>query len=316
MESRTMSTERGIRVAFSHFYPGFSPHDFWIPLMAEASGTPIRLTSVRRADVVCTSVYESFLEVWRRRILSRGTSPRVPTPPASSSESARHIWISGENLRVPAWPYDLSISFDLDSYGLSNIYWPYLMENLNWEMGRKSGVGPPVNSRGVPLPSPISVARPRQSAVSQRKGFVCAFVGNPEPVRMRALKELEKYGDVAVFGSAVGRPVSSKLELASKFKFVLAFENDLYPGYVTEKPLEAYACGAIPLWRGIDSAKLLNPESVVNAADFECLADFAKYVSDLAQEGSRLDQMGREPLLLKEPSLAPLKSALRSVLLI
>ena len=40
--------------------------------------------------------------------------------------------------------------------------------------------------------------------------------------------------------------------VARNYRYFLCFENDLYPGYVTEKPIEAWASGSVPLWRGID----------------------------------------------------------------
>jgi len=146
--------------------------------------------------------------------------------------------------------------------------------------------------------------------VSTRPGFVCAFIGNPEPIRFRAVDELRKFGEVQVFGTAVDRPVSRKLDVAKDFRFVLAFENDVYPGYVTEKPLEAYACGAVPLWRGLDAAKILNPHSMINALDFPSLSHFAKEVASLDADPEKLNRVASEPLVNQVPSLEALKAAL------
>jgi len=46
------------------------------------------------------------------------------------------------------------------------------------------------------------------------------------------------------------RPVDDKLKLCSQFKVVLAMENSLYPGYVTEKLLQAHLSGAHVIYSG------------------------------------------------------------------
>lgn len=130
---------------------------------------------------------------------------------------------------------------------------------------------------------------------------------------MLAIEALRAHGEVKVFGSAVGRPIKNKCEVAKDFRFVLAFENDVYPGYVTEKPLEAYACGAIPLWRGLDSSDLLNGGAIINAMDFDSLASFARHVADLNTDLTRLNSTAKEPLLNETPSLLDLEMALRTL---
>ncbi len=303
-----------LQVAFRRFFPGFSPDDFWAPLLAQACDRAIVLSPAHKADLVITSVFEDFRAIWKRRLLSRRTTPGVPRPSRRLKPGAKQVWVTGENIRVPIDQYDLTVSFDTDSYGGTNLYWPYLLQNLEWHLQEESISYPNMNSRGVPKLEPSSLASPRHNTVTERPGFVCAFIGNPEPVRLRAINELRQFGDVQVFGNAVDRPIASKFEVAQNYRFVLAFENDVYPGYVTEKPLEAYACGAIPLWRGMDSAGLLNPKSLVNAFDFASLADFAQHVATLDSNPQQLDEIARQPLLAQTPSLHHLKSALHRVI--
>ncbi len=299
-----------LRVAFRHFYPNFSPQTFWLPILRRVCETPVALASAHQADLIFTSVFEDFWSIWHRRLFSRRTSPRVPEPARRVLSSAKQIWITGENVRAPLSGYDLTLSFDTDDYGETNLYFPYLLENLNWDTHQEHNSSQLLNLRGAPKLSPIAAARPRVSSVSGRTGFVCAFVGNPEPVRMRAIDSLRKYGEVEVFGSAVGRPAAQKLAIAANFRFMLAFENDVYPGYVTEKPLEAYGCGAVPLWRGLDSAQILNPQAMINAMDYESLSDFAEQVAFVDSNPNKMDAMVQQPLLASIPSLEPLETAL------
>jgi len=205
------------------------------------------------------------------------------------------------------------LSFDRDEYGGSNVYLPLILLSLDW-FG-SSAAGDSVESRraGV-MVSPQQVSRPKLSDVADRPGFVCAFIGNPEPVRMRAVRELQKIGQVDVYGRAAGNPVAGKAAIARDYKFMLCFENDLFPGYVTEKPLEAWASGCIPLWRGIDSEGMLNTSSHVNAYDHRSLEDFVSEVAVLMENKESLRSMGSEPLFSAEPSLEPVVTALRRVI--
>jgi len=65
--------ENYILVNFHRFYPGFSPKTLWIPLIEFASGREVKLVAKRQAELTITSVFESWLEMWALRLLSKGT---------------------------------------------------------------------------------------------------------------------------------------------------------------------------------------------------------------------------------------------------
>ena len=77
--------------------------------------------------------------------------------------------------------------------------------------------------------------------------------------------DLSKIKNVDVYGAAVRRPIADPSKIAPDYKFILCLENDLYPGYVTEKPFEAYLSGAIPLYYGLDNLGFLNQKSIINS---------------------------------------------------
>jgi len=161
---------------------------------------------------------------------------------------------------------------------------------------------------------PSDVVNGRIGNVNERPNFVCAFVGNAEPVRIRAIQALQTIGRVDVFGAAVGLPVPHKYEIARDYRFMLCFENDLYPGYVTEKALEAYECGCIPLWRGLDAANVLNAGAVINAANFQSLKDFANYVQAVDSSPKRKEAYSREPLFTTQPDLGAVMVSMKDLL--
>ena len=64
------------------------------------------------------------------------------------------------------------------------------------------------------------------------------------------------------FRNNIGGAVADKKAFQADHKFAIAFENTSYDGYCTEKLMEAFAAGTIPIyWGDPNVAKDFNPES-------------------------------------------------------
>jgi len=295
-----------------------NPDSFMNRLVADAIQRDIELVSDEKqnVDLQITSVQVPNA-IRMRQMLERLASSWVPaiyrkrdprwalTNPVPSGRANAHLWFTGENVRPPSdQGWDGYLSFDVDSYGGKNAYCPIWWNSV--------GLYGQASSTFIsPAPSIESLIEPHDP-VKRRQEFAVAFINNPHPVRFHAINALRKVGNVQVFGNAVGRPVPNKAQVASKFRFVLCFENDLYPGYVTEKPIEAWATRAIPLWRGEDAAGYLNPKALVNAANFPDLSDFAAEVSRLDSDDDLRAEMSTEPLLLRLPDTGLPKIVIRN----
>ena len=159
----------------------------------------------------------------------------------------------------------------------------------------------------------------RNASYESRKKFCVAFIGKAYPFRMHSLSALSKIGKIDVYGGIARNPRRSdavnKFEIAQDYRFFYAFENDLYPGYVTEKAPEAWATGAIPLYWGLDANKSLNPEAMINLTDFKTLEDFTKRVKEVDASKEKWNRIASQPLLLEKPTLDSIKNALRNALL-
>ena len=72
----------------------------------------------------------------------------------------------------------------------------------------------------------------------------------------------------------------------SKFKFVLAIENNIKEGYVTEKIINAFASGAVPIYQGCSKtvAKQFNKKSYIDINDFTSVDDCINYVKNITDE--------------------------------
>jgi len=146
-----------------------------------------------------------------------------------------------------------------------------------------------------------------------RQQFAAAVIGNPEPMRMRAIRELSKVGEVGLYGSVFNNPVKDKMEVLKNYTFNICFENDLYPGYVTEKVIESWSAGSIPLWWGLDPQGYINPKAIVNFAELG-FDQGISYVLDLMANPDKVKAMQSEPILLKPYDYQELARRLRLLL--
>jgi hypothetical protein len=223
--------------------------------------------------------------------IERNFSPRV------NGSAKRRIWYTGENVRPPIdLEFNGFMSFDQRYFGDQNVYFPLWMHDIGWfdvprfnqRLGKSSHVNELTSGR---VPNSES-----------RNGF-CVFVGNPDPVRIRAVDKLSEVMESGLFGSYFRNPVKNKLEVASRYRFMVCFENDLYPGYVTEKIVEAYLSGTIPLYWGDLGSKrdnLFNHKAFLNLNDFETLDEF---VSKVLESDKNWLPIFAEPLLSQKPNL-------------
>lgn len=216
--------------------------------------------------------------------------------PLPRGKAKAHIWFTGENIRPPSGPWDGYLSFDLDPMDGKNAYCPLWWWSLDL-------LGPAHSPFIDPAPDIRSLVAPRLVS-PERPGFAVAFVNNPDPMRLRMISEMRRFGTVDVFGRMVGKPVPDKMAVAKNYKFVLCFENDLYPGYVTEKPIEAWACGAVPIWWGLDPAGYLNPAAMINAQLFPTFRHAAEYVAQLNADCDAWADTASRALLLQPPDLS------------
>jgi hypothetical protein len=222
-----------------------------------------------------------------------------------SSVGSRNVWWTGENIRPPLeQSYHHFVSFDQDPHRGRNTYFPlFYIEALLPSKGTLERVG--LSSFDV---NQLLRPRPHRHPDFETRKLACAFINNAEPTRLAAIRELSKFGQVDVYGRYSGRPVESKFDIAANYKYVLCFENDLYPGYVTEKLLDAYLCDVVPLyWGDLGREPHINRKSFFNLNDFLSIEDFARFVASM--NADQYHEMYSQPLLESVPPVKPLVEA-------
>lgn len=91
--------------------------------------------------------------------------------------------------------------------------------------------------------------------LARKSGFASVVVSNGGgTTRNRVHSLLDGYKTVSSGGqfrnNIGGRPVDNKMEFISRYKFNMAFENSSYPGYTTEKIVDALVADTIPIYWG------------------------------------------------------------------
>jgi hypothetical protein len=232
------------------------------------------------------------LDVMQRRLYNLA-SVRI-------SKEYRNIWYTGENLRPPStFGWDALLSFEIDETIDKNIYLPLWATRFGRNIQQSED-------------RQHTFSRPRTVLPTQRK-FACAIIGNPEPHRMRVIQEIAKIGKIDLYGKVFDKPVANKHQILLKYDFNLCFENDLYPGYVTEKVFEAWEAECIPLWWGSDPLGYINQDALVNFAQGN-LKNRIEYVAKIKQDPKLVNKMKQKPILATTYDYQTLLKKLKTLL--
>ena len=286
MSRRNLSV---LKVRFIDFWPGAknSIESFFLPLVQSASPLEVVESQLEEtAHITISSVFPSETHGSKRLLRSRRLN---------REKSPIEIWYSGENIRSPFTGYDFTWSFDLSAYRSSNFYLPVWFLDLDvFNKTTNPNLGFSLHSEDLMNSRTISEIPP---------GFACIIANNPHPYRLRAIEALSSIGAIDVFGHLGNRTLKHKSEIRNKYRYCISFENDFFPGYVTEKVFHAWSLGSIPIYWGSDPVNFINEEAVVDLssqADFNGLCDKIRFIE---ADVNRWATIASKPILLKPPSL-------------
>lgn len=207
------------------------------------------------------------------------------------------IFYTGENLCPDFNAFDYGIGYEYMNFGDRYLRFPnYLIDEI---YGRDAALM-------IDKHNFCSKAEKR----ADKTGF-CAFVvskgnGYVDDMREKFFYALSKYKTVDSGGrflNNIGQPegVEDKLEFQSKYKFAIAFENVSHSGYSTEKIVQAFAAGTVPVyWGDPDIGKQFNEKAFVNCHRFENIQKMVEYIRKIDQNDNLYLEMLREPALNDE----------------
>ena len=138
--------------------------------------------------------------------------------------------------------------------------------------------------------------------------------------RRRFFEELNKYKKVDSAGKFLnntGFVTKDKMELQKKYRFTIAFENEKYPNYCTEKIIDAFISRTIPIyWGDCNIYKNINSNAFINCED-ESEKSIKRIISKINEIEKNEDlwlEIINEPIFLKENFVKEKKEELEKFL--
>lgn len=196
------------------------------------------------------------------------------------------ILYTGENLIPDFNVYDYAIGFDYIIYGDRYLRWPLYRFYPEFEIIKEKHIKYDMDA-------------------FMERSFCCRVVSNPNSgYREKIFEELNQRKYVASGGRCKNNlpdrvPVKDKISFLAKYKFNLAIENSNTSGYVTEKIVQAWVAGCIPVYWGSAGTiqREFNKEAFVDCSDFASISDVADYLLKLENDRNALETMLKAPAL-------------------
>jgi hypothetical protein len=166
----------------------------------------------------------------------------------------------------------------------------------------------------VLYPSPEALLRaaenPAGGTIPAQRSKFCSYVVSghsrrKNKNRLEILQKLSRYKRVDSggrflnnIGGPVGGGYEGKIKFMREYKFHIAFENTLLPGYTTEKLPQAMMAQTLPIyWGNPRVGEDFNPRSFVNASDYRDLDALVEKIIELDRDDGRYQSYLSEPYL-------------------
>ena len=138
----------------------------------------------------------------------------------------------------------------------------------------------------------------------KRKKFCAAVITNPIGFRLNFIKELNKYKNIDMggrFHNNVGGYVKDKIEFLKQYKFSLAMENSEADGYTSEKIIDAYLAGTIPIYYGdymVDD--YINPKTYILIRNHRDMANKINYIKKIDNDDNLYRSILKEKVFIDD----------------
>jgi hypothetical protein len=208
------------------------------------------------------------------------------------------------------------LSFDHDTYGGRNFRLPLWYSRLAWPGFEQKPRRDNMHNHGYEQLIDIkSLMRGRTFDIKTKDKFCALIANNPEGLRINLYNSISAYKQVDGYGNMFGNPLrKSKLDVLPEYKFCLCPENSVYDGYVTEKLIDAYAGGCVPIYSGTLSADCdFNSKAFLNYQDTKNMEYFVSKIMMLSTDDRYYKEVYEQPLLTEEPKLDDAIAFVRSI---
>lgn len=121
------------------------------------------------------------------------------------------------------------------------------------------------------------------------------------------LSNYKKVDSGGRFANNIGYYVEDKLSFQSNYKFSLAFENEAFPGYITEKIVEAYNAATVPIyWGANDIGVEFNRDAFIDVNDFDSEESAIEYIKKVDSDNDLYLKILNTPLVRKDSPILKL----------
>ena len=209
------------------------------------------------------------------------------------NENCIRIYVTCENIHIDWNLADYGISANIMDFGERNLSYPYYLSYLQ----------------------DFEFALQKHLIYDKREKF-CSFMssnGGADKIRDEFFEELCKYKKVDSGGrwknNIGGAFIKDKNAWLKNYKFNLCFENSSQKGYVTEKIIQAFTAGCVPIYWGDESlcdekyAKfrpIFNPKAFINVHNFDSIESAIKEIERIDNDDSAFETMRKEPIFRTE----------------
>ena len=197
--------------------------------------------------------------------------------------NCKRILYTGENYRPTYHTHDHAMTFDHENSPRHYRLPLYVLEmHMYWNTGNAPGYLHLGNARSI---------------TEVPKKF-CSFVqSNPnQPIRNNFVEHVNKYKTVDCGGKLfnnIGGPLPQddakrKMDFIRDRKFNIAFENGFFPGYATEKILDALYADTIPVYLGSTTiGRDFNTARFINCHDYTTLDEVIEVMKELEADDKK-----------------------------
>jgi hypothetical protein len=166
-----------------------------------------------------------------------------------------------------------------------------------------------------PLINIKSLLNDRKLDLTNKNKFCALIANNPEGLRINLYNSISQYKQVDGYGNMFNRPLrQSKFDVLPEYKFCLCPENSIYDGYVTEKMIDAYVGGCVPLYSGTTSVdRDFTPDAFLNYQEHLTMDYFIDKIKEYDTQDSLYEWAYTRSLLYKKPKLDDAIAFVRSI---
>jgi hypothetical protein len=208
----------------------------------------------------------------------------------------KKVYYTGENIRPNFNECDYSITFDFNSHDGKNIRFPVWMLNIDFFDKKTYG-----NPEYLVPPDFITNFKSNPYYNAEKKHF-CSIITTALPNRRdEMVNKLNDKKTVDGYGPAFNKEriygIDKKLEIISKYKFNICFENSITPGYYTEKLVDARVAGTVPIYYSDSNVNVdFNVKGILNLNDYNSMEEFVEKIMEVDNNQSLYEEMINEPI--------------------